>query len=195
VSCSGTIPGPQRPVERIEWIGPRASYLRAMTTDLRSAIDVYFRGERTEMIFFLVFAGILVVTAIVLWMTHDRFARSLSVVLALCALIACSTALPLMFRDGPHAERLRERIAQGDEAGVRADEGARMAIVNRNYAYYRYLYAAAVLIAIGLALFMRNATTSGIAVGLLVFAATGLVVDHYSEERAGIYTQHLLAPR
>lgn len=166
-----------------------------MPTDLRSAIDVYFRGERTEMIAFLVFAGILVVTAIVLWMTHDRFARSLSVVLALCALIACSTAIPLMFRDGPHAAKLRERIAQGEEAGVRADEGARMAAVNRNYAYYRYLYAAVVLVAIGLALFMRNATTSGIAVGLLVFTATGLVVDHYSEERAAVYTQELQAAR
>lgn len=166
-----------------------------MPTDLRSAIDVYFRGERTEMIAFLVFAGILVVTAIMLWLTQDRFARSLSLVLAVCALIACSTALPLMFRDGPHAEQLRERIAQGEEAGVRVDEGARMTIVNRNYAYYRYMYAILVLVAIGLALFMRNATTSGIAAGLLVFAATGLVVDHYSEERAAVYTQHLQAAR
>ena len=60
---------------------------------------------------------------------------------------------------------------------------------------YMLIALLAVLVAIGLALFMRNATTSGIAVGLLVFAATGLIVDHYSEERAGIYTQHLLAPR
>lgn len=164
-----------------------------MPADLRSAIDLYFRGERAEMIAFLVFAGVLVVAAVLLWMAHDRFARSLAVVLALCALIACSTAVPLLLRDGPHAQRLRERIEHGEQDGVRADEEARMTVVNRNYAYYRYLYAAAVLIAIGLALFMRNATTSGIAVGLLVFAATGLVVDHYSEERAATYMQYLQA--
>ncbi len=162
-----------------------------MPADLRHAIDLYFRGERAEMIAFLVFAGVLVVAAVLLWMAHDRFARALSVVLALCALIACSTAIPLLLRDGPHAQRLRERIDRGEEAVVRAEEEARMTVVNRNYPYYRYMYAALVVAAIALIAFMRNATTSGIAVGLLVFAATGLVVDHYSEERAAIYTKHL----
>jgi hypothetical protein len=166
-----------------------------MTDALRSAIDLYFRGERTEMIAFLVFAGVLVLSALLLWTTHDRFARSLAVVLALCAVIACGTAIPLLLRDGPHAEKLRERITQGDAVGVRADEGVRMAVVNRNYAYYRYLYAACLVVAIGLMLFWRSATTSGIAVGLLVFAATGLVVDHYSESRASIYAQQLQAGR
>jgi hypothetical protein len=164
-----------------------------MPADLRHAIDLYFRGERAEMIAFLVFAGVLVVAAVLLWMAHDRFARSLSVVLALCALIACSTAIPLLLRDGPHAQRLRERIDRGEEAVVRAEEEARMTVVNRNYPYYRYMYAALVVAAIALIAFMRNATTSGIAVGLLVFAATGLVVDHYSEERAAIYTRSLMS--
>ncbi|MBK9275365.1 MAG: hypothetical protein IPM49_12620 [Flavobacteriales bacterium] len=164
-----------------------------MTGSLRTAMDLYFRGERAEMIAFLVFAGVLVLAAGLLWTTSDRFARSLALVLGLCAVIACSTAIPLLLRDGPHAEKLRVRLAQGEEAGVRADEGARMAVVNRNYATYRYLYAAAMLAAFGLMLFWRNATTSGIAVGLLVFAATGLVVDHYSEERAAVYTAALQA--
>lgn len=164
-----------------------------MSTDLRQAVDLYFRGERAEMIAFLAFGGMLVLAVGLLWATQDRFARSLAVPLGLVAIVAFSVAVPLLLRDGPHAERLRARIAQGDDARVRADEGARMAVVNRNYAYYRYLYAAAMLVAIGLMLFWRNATTSGIAVGLLVFAATGLVVDHYSEERAAVYTAALQA--
>ena len=164
-----------------------------MSTDLRQAVDLYFRGERAEMIAFLAFGGVLVLAAVLLWATHDRFARSLAVPLGLLAIVAFGVAVPLLLRDGPHAEKLRVRIAQGDDAGVRAEEGARMAVVNRNYAYYRYLYAAVMLAAIGLMLFWRNATTSGIAVGLLVFAATGLVVDHYSEERAADYTAALQA--
>ena len=164
-----------------------------MSTDLRQAVDLYFRGERAEMIAFLAFGGMLVLAVGLLWATQDRFARSLAVPLGLVAIVAFSVAVPLLLRDGPHAERLRARIAQGDDARVRADEGARMAVVNRNYAYYRYLYASAMLVAIGLMLVWRNATTSGIAVGLLVFAATGLVVDHYSEERAAVYTAALQA--
>ena len=66
-----------------------------------------------------------------------------------------------------------------------------MAVVNRNYATYRYLYAACLLAALALMLFWRNPTTSGIAVGLMVFAATGLVVDHCSGSRAAIYAEAL----
>ncbi len=163
-----------------------------MEQPLRSAIDVYFRGERLEVQAFLAFAGVLVLAALLLWVTHDRFARSLAVGLGLCAVVACTVAVPLLLRDGPHAQRLRERLDQGEEAGVRADESARMAAVNRNYAYYRYLYAVCLLTAAALMLFWRTPVTSGIAVGLMVFAATGLVVDHYSEERAAIYTEALL---
>jgi hypothetical protein len=166
-----------------------------MTDQLRTAIDVYFRGERAEMIAFLAFACVLVVAAVLLWTSADRFARALSVTLGLIAVVAFSVAVPLLLRDGPHAERLRERLAQGEEAGVRADEGARMAVVNRNYAYYRYLYAACLLAAAALMLFWRNPVTAGIAVGLMVFAATGLVVDHYSESRAAIYARELQAVR
>jgi hypothetical protein len=162
-----------------------------MTSELRSAIDVYFRGERAEMIAFLAFGCVLVLAGLVLWISAERFARALSVTLGLVAIVAFSVAVPLLLRDGPHAERLRERLAEGDEAGVRADEGARMAVVNRNYAYYRYLYAACLVAAAVLMLFWRTPVTSGIAVGLMVFAATGLVVDHYSESRAVIYATAL----
>lgn len=83
------------------------------------------------------------------------------------------------------------RIGQGEAANVVAEETARMETVARNYPYYRYLYAAVILAVAVMMLFFRNATTLGVSVGLLVFAATGLVVDHYSETRAEIYLSHL----
>lgn len=162
-----------------------------MNSSLRAAIDVYFRGERAEMIAFLAFGIVLVVATTLLWVSADRFARALSVTLGLVAIVAFSVAVPLLLRDGPHAEQLRERLERGEEAGVRADEGARMAVVNHNYAYYRFLYAACLLAAAVLMLFWRTTVTSGIAVGLMIFAATGLVVDHYSESRAAIYAEAL----
>lgn len=162
-----------------------------MNTSLRTAIDVYFRGERAEMIAFLAFGIVLVVATVLLWASHDRFARALAVSLGLVAIVAFSVAVPLLLRDGPHAERLRERLERGEEAGVRTDEGARMAVVNHNYAYYRYLYAVCLAVAALLMLFWRTPITSGVAVGLMIFAATGLVVDHYSESRAAIYAEAL----
>ena len=143
------------------------------------------------MITFLAFATVLVITAIGLWSTRDAFARPLAIVLVACAVASCSVSIPLLLRDGPHKARLLERIGQGEAATVVQEETARMETVARNYPYYRYLYAAVILAVVVLVFFFRNATTLGISVGLLVFAATGFVVDHYSETRAEVYLNHL----
>ena len=160
-------------------------------TDPRAYITAYFQGERAEMISFLAFAAVLVVAAILLWTTRDAFARPLAIVLMACAAVSCSVAIPLLLRDGPHKESLLKRIEGGEVTKVLQNETARMETVVRNYPYYRYLYAAAILAVVVMMLIFRNATTLGVSVGLLVFAATGLAVDHYSETRAEIYLSHL----
>ena len=143
------------------------------------------------MISFLAFAAVLMITAIGLWSTRDVFARPLAIVLVACALVSCAVSIPLLLRDGPHKDRLLERIGKGETVNVVQEETARMETVARNYPYYRYLYAAVILAVAVMMLFFRTATTLGVSVGLLVFAATGLVVDHYSETRAEIYLSQL----
>lgn len=162
-----------------------------MNTALQNTISVYFKGERTEMIAFLAFASLLVIAAVFLWMSKDTFARPLAVVLALTSAVAFSVAVPLLLRDGPHRDKLLA-TSRADLRSVLEKETARMEIVLRNYPIYRYGYLAMILAVVVLVAFFRSPTTLGISVGLLVFAATGLVVDHYSEERAMVYHAQLL---
>jgi len=157
---------------------------------LRTSIETYFHGERVEMIAFLAFAAVLIIASIVLWTTRDAFARPLAIVLFASALVSCSTAIPLLLRDGPNKQALLQQLEQGN-ARAMSDELARMEAVVRNYPYYRYLFVAAILAAAVMALFFRNATTLGVGVGLLVFGATGFVVDHYSQQRAEVYIEQL----
>ncbi len=72
----------------------------------RSSIETYFQGERAETIAVLVFALVLLVTALLLWTTRDAFARPLAIVLLMNVGVACSVTIPLLLRDGPHKTAL-----------------------------------------------------------------------------------------
>jgi hypothetical protein len=112
--------------------------------------------------------------------------------LVICATVAFSTAIPLLLRDGPLRDGVLQAVERGDPA-VLATETSRMEQVLKGYPMYRIAFVAAALAAVVLVLFFRNANTLGLSTGLLVFAATGFVVDHYSETRAKVYHERLSA--
>jgi hypothetical protein len=154
---------------------------------LIASITEYFAGERSEMIAFLVYAGVLLLVAVLLFWTGDRFARSLAGCLVLAALIALGTAVPLLRRDGPLRDTLVTAVRTDDARPALAAERARMETVLSNYPRYRYGFVAAALVGLGLLLFTHGATSRGVTVGLLIIAATGVVVDQFSEARAERY--------
>ena len=139
------------------------------------------------MLALLVCGAIVVAGAIALWLTRDRFARGLAVMLVLMAGTLASVAIPLLLRDPKLRAGLAERIEAGAGDAAIAEETARMTKVMANYPIYRYGYVGMMIAAGVLALATRSGLAKGVATGLLLFAAAGLVVDHYSEERATKY--------
>jgi MFS family permease len=150
-------------------------------------ITRYFAGERSEMIAFLIYAGALLIVAVVLFWTGDRFGRALSGCLVVASLIAVSTAVPLLRRDGPLRDALVAAVQTDGARPAVAVERARMDAVLANYPRYRYAFVASALVGLGLLLFTHGATSRGVTVGLLIIAATGVVVDQFSEARAERY--------
>lgn len=160
--------------------------------DARAAVTEYFQGERSEMMALVVFSAASVGVSIALFaMTKDRFAKGLASVLLAMAVVFLSVAVPLLSRDARQRQEVVHHMTAGDAEPMVARESARMSDVIGRYAYYRYGYAAMLVAAAIIALGMRSSLVNGIAVGLVVFAATGLVVDHYSEERARVYQTRL----
>jgi hypothetical protein len=160
--------------------------------DARAAVTEYFQGERTEMMALVVFSAASVGVSIALFaVTRDRFAKGLASVLLAMAVVFMSVAVPLLSRDTLHRQEMVQRMTALDAEPTVARENARMSDVIGRYAYYRYCYAAMLVAAAIIAVGTRSSLANGIAVGLLVFAATGLVVDHYSEERARVYRTRL----
>ncbi|MCU0648258.1 MAG: hypothetical protein MUF00_09705 [Gemmatimonadaceae bacterium] len=158
---------------------------------LLPAIATYFDGERAEAIALAVACAGLLVGAAALVATRDRFAGGLAIVLALSAIVGLSTALPLLRRDAAHRVTLSAAVQATERARAVSAERVRMDGVVSRYAWYRYGYVALVGIAAALGVFSRAPRTQGIAVGLLIFAAIGFTVDHFSEARAERYRDAL----
>ncbi len=159
---------------------------------IQSAIEQYFLGERHEMQAILSGVFVLFVAGFLLRRSGESFARGLSLPLLLTAVIFACVAIPLLIRDNQHKAKLVSQISTQFEQ-VRNEEMQRITNVIKWYPYYRYVYLISIVSALFLFLFKHRAFWQGTAVGLLVFASIGFVIDHYSENRARNYQSLLMS--
>ncbi len=131
--------------------------------------------------------------ALALWYWgREPFARGLALGLLLVAGLGTVVGSTVYFRSDAQAQQLIE-LRQADPARFAAEEGPRIQQVVRSFGYYRIGYAIAVLAALALVFLLGGPFRHGLAVGLLVLAATGLTVDFYAERRAVTYAAALEA--
>lgn len=149
----------------------------------------YFRGEKLESMLILAGSAILLAAGGgLLASTAGPFARGLGGVLLLTGLIGAVVGGTIVFRTDRQVAELTE-LYERDVGGFVAAEGSRIRKVVRSFRTYRIAYAVAVVAALALALSTRVPVLHGVALGLVVFAAFGLTVDHYAEARAIRYAE------
>ena len=159
---------------------------------IQSAIENYFLGERHEMQAILSAVFVLLVSGIFLLRSGESFARGLSIPLLMTALIFAAVAIPLLIRDTKQKSKLVTQVSTQFEE-VRKDELQRITTVIKWYPYYRAIYLLSIAAAFFLFILKHRAFWQGTAVGLLVFACIGFVIDHYSENRARNYQSVLMS--
>lgn len=160
--------------------------------DFLEQAHLYFRAEKLTGVAVAVTALVLLALSLWLWwIQKDAFARGLASVLLVIGIVALAGGGFLALKTDPQVAQLTTQYEQSG-AGAVATEGERMERVVRNFGYYRYAFYAAVLAALGLLVFVNTPLTIGIAVGLLLFAALGITVDTYAEERARVYLDAIL---
>jgi len=154
---------------------------------LAEAITTYFRGEKAESVLILLAVAVLLIAAVVLlaWF-REPFTKGLAAMLVVGALVGGSVGATIYLRTDAQAAALLAQ-AGADPGAFRAAEGPRMATVVASFAWYRYAYATAALLALVLVFFAGRPLHHGLAVGLLVVAAMGLTIDYYAEARAVRY--------
>jgi len=161
--------------------------------DPEAIIRAYFGGEKSEAVL-IVLAGVAcLIAAIWLWAwVREPFARGLAAALLLAAALGLSVGGSVYSRTDRQVERLLE-LQQQASAQFAAQEGPRIRQVVKSFGLYRLCYALAVLLALGFVFLIGKPFCHGLAVGLLVLAALGLIIDHYAEARAVDYVRALEA--
>ncbi len=159
---------------------------------LQAAVVEYFAGERWEML--LILGGSAVLAMLVAWMwiaTRSEFALAFAATTLISALMMSAVAGSLLVRDKELSSLILHGIESPNRASVVNIERARIGVVASKYRYYRYGAAfIAALCVVGLMLSDR-VWVHGIAAGLLILVVAQVLIDHYSERRAGIYLNSL----
>lgn len=159
------------------------------------AIETYFTSEAAEMYCILGGSLMLGLCSLTLWLKFsDQFSTALAITLAVVALLLATTGTSLLIRDSKNARTLLDTLHNKDmvaQQSVLSVEKNRMQAVVDNYQNLRYLFAGFALLGALLIAFTHHHMSHAIAVGLLIFALSGLVIDRYSEVRARTYLQEL----
>lgn len=161
---------------------------------LLDALDLYFQGEKTEALVFILPIGLM---ALVFggWLVTDGgagFARGVAIPFLLMGLVMTTVGATVGFRTPGQVATLHRQIHSEPEA-ARAAEFQRMNKVNAAWKVYL-----AIWLSFGVAgLALRFATGSdflqGMGVALVFFAGVGLLVDGFAERRTHPYTEALSA--
>jgi hypothetical protein len=163
--------------------------------EIKLAIETYFTGEAAEA--YIVIGGyiFIVLCAGLLWFKFsDRFSITLSITTLVLALFMSSGFGYLLIRDSVNRQNLVQLVESQDTEEVSQTlqkEKDRMQTVADGYLNLRRMFAVSALVGAILIIFTHNSVSHAIAVGMMFFAMSGAIIDHYSEERASIYLEKL----
>jgi len=153
---------------------------------MHDALTIYFDGEKNAGLF-LAGVGVAVIAAAVFMLRSRVGLRSFAVTLIVLAVAEIALGVGLYLRTGPQVSRL---VAQMSSAETRfyADEGTRMARVQKNFVTVEYIEVAIIILSAIVALTQKSRPgIAGVALGLLIHGAILLAFDLIAERRGTAY--------
>lgn len=159
---------------------------------LLDAMQVYFQGEKTEALVFILPIGLLslVFGAWLLTDGNDGFARGVAIPFIAMGLLMSTVGAVVGYRTPAQAGQLQTAL-QTSPVAARTAEMARMEKVNRAWKFYLVGWAAFGIAGLVLRFATRGDFTQGLGIALVFFAGVGLLVDGFAERRTHPYVSAL----
>lgn len=161
---------------------------------LLQAMQMYFQGEKTEALVFILPVG-LISLVFGIWLLTDQptsFARGVAIPFLVMGLVMCAVGGVVGYRTPAQMEAVQQSL-QADRQAALTTEMARMTRINQ--AWPKYLFLWGLLGVLGLAL--RFATASdflqGMGIAMVFFAGVALLVDGFAERRTQPYVTAIQA--
>ena len=157
-------------------------------------MQAYFRGERVEALFYVLPAGLVLLSLAATALMTDRggFGWGLAVPLVLFGLLLAGAGAGIAWRTPGQAAELEKNYQQNPAAMV-AEELPRMEKVNANWPRLIATWAVLVLVGLALRFGLKAEWAHGVGPALIVAGAIGFLVDGFAERRAKPYTAALEA--
>lgn len=152
----------------------------------------YFRGERVESLVFILPFGLfcLAMAGVAIRAERNGFGWGFAVPMALLALLSLGVGGGVGLRTPGQLQALTAQLEANPSAFL-AEEIPRMEKVNRNWATYRAVWIAALVVGALLRFALKADWAHGAGIGLIFLGAAGLIIDGFAERRAMVYADAL----
>jgi hypothetical protein len=161
---------------------------------MNDAVLIYFEGEKSAGMF-LAGLGVVSVVAAAIFFDPRLELRAFAVTLGVFALIQLAIGIGLWIKTGPQVEGLAAQLAL-DLSRFFAEEGPRMAKVQRNFVLLEWAWLALIAASAITAVAAKDRPTlCGIALGVLINVAVLLAFDIVAERRGAIYLSAIEAAK
>lgn len=151
------------------------------------------RGEIFEGKIFALYGLVVVVISIIFWKTGKTpFTKSMFVPLLIVGLLCTLAGTSLIINNNKRINDYQKAFEKDPAAFIKSEKERTDAFI-KWYPYTHYIMAAITII--GLCCFILWGSARGRAIGLslILLAFSVLFLDHFSEERADIYHQKIVA--
>ena len=164
------------------------------TLQLLEALQLYFQGEKTEALVFILPVGLLSLVFSA-WLFTDGgggFARGVAIPFLAMGLLMTTVGAVVGLRTPSQVVQLQQSL-QRDPPATLAKELARMEAVGKAWHYYLAIWGVFGVAGLVLRFATRGDLTQGLSIALVFFAGVGLLIDGFAERRTHPYTAALSA--
>jgi hypothetical protein len=162
-------------------------------TELEPQLRQYFTAEKQESVFFVAFGVLSLVLAVLFFLRGGPSLRGAAFPVASVGLIQVVVGGAVWMRTDQQIADLLALVASAPARYV-AEEGARMATVNKWFDVYKVIEIALLVVGVVLLVVGRaggRAVLLGAGAGLAIQAAIMLTLDFFAEARANRYTAQI----
>lgn len=169
------------------------------TPELLGALQLYFQGEKTEALVFILPIGLLsLVFGAWLWTdSTGGFMRGVAIPFLAMGLLMGTIGAVVGYRTPVQAAQLEQSLQQAPESARSAvqAESARMAKVDAAWKSYLVMWGLMGVVGLGLRFATSGGFTQGLGIALVFFCGVGLLVDGFAERRTHPYMAALQTAR
>lgn len=154
----------------------------------------YFAGEKAESVLFMAAGAAALLAGIAFWFRGAPVLRGAAVPLVAIALIHLGVGAAVFGRTDDQVRALATQLEQ-QPAGFKAEESARMSVVNDHFDLYKQIEIALTLAGLATAAWGMQRSRpflAGAGVALAFQAVFTLLLDFFAEARADAYMQALM---